>query len=237
MRPGVVRWRVRWIVRRLRSLIARGDSVECPVCGGHFRYFLRFKSRQGAKCPKCGALDRHRAMWLILTKGHLLEDSPRLLHFAPEECLERRLRGVAGLDYRTADLSRTDVDLRLDVTSISLPDGSVDALLCSHVLEHVTDDRNAMKELRRILSPFGWALIDVPIDWSLSETFEDWTVTTPVARARVFGQWDHVRLYGRNFADLLRETGWSVSVPGFSPRETERFGLPPSLPFVCVPQR
>jgi SAM-dependent methyltransferase len=161
----------------------------------------------------------------------LSRTSRRLLHFAPERQLERRLRGFPQLDYTTADLLRDDVDVRLDVTEIGLPDHSFDAVLCSHVLEHVTDDRAAMKELRRIVKPGGWAILDAPVEMDREDTFEDWHVTSAADREKVFGQWDHVRIYGRNFPGLLTDAGWSVDedpVP-LSTDEAARFGVDPGL--------
>jgi SAM-dependent methyltransferase len=167
--------------------------------------------------------------WLYFERRTDLLSSPaRVLHLAPEAQLERRFRALPHLDYTTADLLRKDVDHRLDVTDMGLPDESFDVILCSHVLEHVPDDGQAMRELRRVLRPTGWALLTAPVEDDREDTFEDWSVTTPKARAEVFGQWDHVRRYGRTFPDLLREQGWAVEVKpmSLSGEESRRFGIP-----------
>ena len=153
-------------------------------------------------------------------------------HFAPERCLEPLLRQRLGSGYRTADLERDDVELRLDVTDIQLPDDSCDVIICSHVLEHVPDDRRAMQELHRILASDGWALVVVPIKGDV--TFEDPTVVDPDERLRVFGQRDHVRMYGPDIADRLRSAGFDVDTHRvsdvYSEREVARMGLRPAVP-------
>jgi SAM-dependent methyltransferase len=208
----------------------RGDAVWCPVCEHSFSRFLPYNDRPTARCPNCRSLERHRYMFLFFERAtDLRSTSRRLLHFAPERQLEHRLRGFPQLDYTTADLLRDDVDVRLDVTEIDLPDHSFDAVLCSHVLEHVTDDRAAMKELRRIVKPGGWAILDAPVEMDREDTFEDWHITSPADREKVFGQWDHVRIYGRNFPGLLTDAGWLIDedpVP-LSTDEAARFGVDP----------
>jgi len=190
-----------------------GDQVWCPVCERTFTRFLAFNGRSGAMCPGCRSMERQRLMMVFFAhQTTLLTHPQKLLHVAPEAGLEARLRSITTLEYSSGDLFRKEADLRIDVTDIDLPDESFDVILCSHVLEHVADDRQAMRELRRILKPGGWAILDAPIDPTRDDTFEDWSVTSPKDRARVFGQWDHVRTYGRNYADLLRESGWSVTV-------------------------
>ena len=152
-----------------------------------------------------------------------------LLHFAPEWCLEHRLRRRRGLRYVTADLEPGLGELRLDVTRIALPDGAFDAILCSHVLEHVPDDRAAMRELRRVLAPGGRLVVMVPLDHTRAETYEDPAITSPAERERAFLQHDHVRLYAPDIADRLREAGLEVARhrprDAFGPEALARFGL------------
>lgn len=142
--------------------------------------------------------------------------------------MERRLRALPNLDYVTADLLRDDVDLKLDVTKLDLPDDSFDVVLCSHVFEHVSDDRLAMRELLRITRPSGWAILTAPTWESRADTYEDWSITDPAGRQAAFGQDDHVRVYGRNYADLLRQEGWDVQVRPLvlTDDEARRFGVP-----------
>ena len=153
-----------------------------------------------------------------------------VLHFAPERCLEPLLRVRLGAGYRTADLEREDVDLRLDVTDLDLSDGSFDVIICSHVLEHVADDRRAMGELFRILAVDGWALVIVPV--TRDATFEDPSIVDPDERYRLFGQRDHVRRYGPDVADRLTSVGFGVvthrAADFHSESDISRMGLRPA---------
>ena len=115
-----------------------------------------------------------------------------------------------GIRYLTADLDPTGVDLQLDLMDLALPDDAFDAVVCSHVLEHVPDDAAAMRELRRVTRPGGWCLVMVPLDVTRAETYEDPSVVTPEARRREFLQDDHVRLYAPDIVDRLATAGFAV---------------------------
>jgi len=181
-----------------------GRAHECPLCGASIRRFLPNRSRADARCPSCGSLERHRLSWLYLrTCGSL----GRVLHVAPERQIRRRLRAKART-YVTVDLGRK-ADVRASITSLPFPPEFFDTIYCSHVLEHVVEDRTAMRELCRVLAPRGLALVLVPI--TVERTFEDPTVTDPAERERLFGQHDHVRRYGHDYVDRLEEAGFSVS--------------------------
>ncbi len=200
---------------RLRRAAAvarhRGSAVTCPVCETSFDAFKPAWNRAGALCWRCGAHERHRALWLFLTRERpeLLRGARRLLHFAPEHTLERRLSKLP-LDYVTADLDPAKGSLQLDLVALDLPDECFDAILCSHVLEHVPEDRAAMSELRRVLTPDGWCIVMVPIDLARDATYEDPSITDPAERERHFWQHDHVRVYARDIEDRLREAGFGV---------------------------
>ena len=210
----------------------RGGRVECPCCGGRFRRFLRGgpERRPDARCPRCGSLERHRLVWLWLRRATDLLSAPRrVLVVAPEPFLQDALRARPHLDYLSIDLESPLAMRRMDLTRLDLPDGSFDAVFCNHVLEHVPDDRAAMRELRRVLRPGGWAVLQTPIDLGRESTDEDPTVTRPEERLRRFGQADHVRIYGRDFFDRLRAAGWDVERVPFARTladgEARRFGL------------
>jgi SAM-dependent methyltransferase len=213
MRLVTAMTRLRAAAERRRAVLAhRGDTVLCPVCGHGFDRFRSDWNRSGALCWRCGSHERHRALWLFLeSRPELLLDASSLLHFAPEWCLERRLREVAGLRYTSADLAPNTAELQLDITDLRLPDGSFDAIICSHVLEHVEDDRAAMRELHRVLVPGGWAIVLVPLDLTRAATYEDPDVSSPQEREREFWQFDHVRLYASDIADRLRAVGFEVT--------------------------
>ena len=203
--------------RRARMLRERGDAVECPVCGHRFRRFRPDWNRPDAICWRCGAHERHRAMALLWReRPQLLDGAARVLHFAPEHCF--RLEDRLGERHVSADLDPGKGDLQLDIRALDLPDASYDAVICSHVLEHVDRDRDALAELRRIVTPDGWVLLMVPQDLGRGETYEDPSITTPAARRAAYWQHDHVRLYGRDFADRVAAAGFAVEVISMSER-------------------
>ena len=191
-----------------------GDQRSCPICEHRSGGFLPFGvlARPNAECPWCGSLERHRLLWMFLQhRTDLFDGRTRsMLHVAPEAVLEAHFRERIGEGYLTADLFDPRAMVRMDITDIERPDDSFDVIYCSHVLEHVSDDRKAMREMRRVLKPDGWAILLVPI--TDETTFEDPSVTDPKERLRVFGQEDHVRRYGRDYPDRLREAGFDVEV-------------------------
>jgi hypothetical protein len=215
--------------RRATLRRERGDTVECPVCGGRFRRFKPDWNRADAICWRCGAHERHRAVALLWReRPELLNDAGSLLHFAPEWCFRFTPR-PPGQRYVTADLDPGKGDLQLDIRALDLPDGAFDAIICSHVLEHVDDDRAALAELRRVVAPGGWVQLMVPQDLDRAETYEDPAITDPHARRAAFWQDDHVRLYGRDFADRVRAAGFEVEVivmaEALGPAAARRHGL------------
>lgn len=187
---------------------------DCPVCGAHAERFAAFghPPRPHAQCPRCGALERHRLVWCFFTRATALLDGRRkrrLLHVAPEPCLRARLTRIDHLTYVSADFADPEAMVLLDLVHAPFRDESFDVIYCSHVLEHIPDDRAAMCELGRILAASGWAVLNVPV--TAAATFEDPTITDPEERQRLFGQRDHVRQYGPDYADRLALAGWRVS--------------------------
>jgi SAM-dependent methyltransferase len=204
---------VRPLRRVLRGLRYRGDAVECPLCQRTFKSWVNGKPH--GLCPYCESGSRHRMLWLHLA-DHLKSvpgKKVRTLHFAPEFCTTRVLRADPRIEYVSADLFEPEAMLRLDITRIDLPDESLDLVLCSHVLEHVVDDARAMRELRRIIrGDGGRVILQIPQRLSMQKTYEDWSITDPDARHQAFGQHDHVRVYGVDFVDRLRDAGFDVEV-------------------------
>ena len=200
----------------LMGLAYRGRGRECPVCGSRYRRFMPYgyvTSREDALCPSCLALERHRMIWLWLKESsNLFEEHPRLLHIAPEVSLMRHFKRHYrdNENYITADLESPLADLHFDVQNIPLENESVDVIICNHLLEHVEDDRRAMAELYRILKKGGWGIMLVPEDRALTATFEDDTITDAEERTRIFGQYDHRRIYGRDYDERLKAAGFRV---------------------------
>ena len=208
----------------------------CPLCTQHFANFLpipepyvRQQQSFGVTyslddfetlnlgqylCPVCGAMDRDR-LYALYVRDHLARrpgEVLRVLDIAPGKALSQWLRGLPDVVYRSGDLDPTLADEQVDVTDMSaFEDGAFDLIVCSHVLEHVNDDRRAMRELRRVLAPGGHAILMVPILTTATTTDEDPSETRPLQRWRRFGQDDHVRMYAkRDWLSRLRETGWHM---------------------------
>lgn len=198
------------------GVVYMGRGRECPICGSRRRRFLPYgyvRSREDALCPRCLSLERHRMLWLwIERESDLMQRLPRLLHIAPEVSLmkhfRRLYRGTEG--YITADLESPLADMHFDVQDIPLADRSVDVVICNHLFEHVADDRLAMRELYRIMRHGGWGIMVVPEDRTREHTFEDDSITDAAERTRLFGQYDHRRIYGRDYDERLREAGFVV---------------------------
>jgi SAM-dependent methyltransferase len=231
-------------VERLVSSIWRrtlnfGLRYQCPMCRAHLKAFLpggehhavlAEKSvvgggwRPNVTCPICGSYDRERLTYLYLkNRPHLLCRGAKLLHVAPEGNLSSWLRSKAEVEYLSADLARADVDLNVDLTEIPFPNSTFDAIICNHVLEHIPNDRRAMAELLRVLKPGGWAMLQVPISLSLVATYEDFSITDPMDRERVFGQNDHVRIYAMDYVDRLKQAGFAVELFNW-PRNNRDYG-------------
>lgn len=198
---------------RYRALLYRGTRVQCPVCGSALRYFRPAWNRPDAACPRCLSEERHRALWLYLRdRPETLRAAAPLLHFAPEPVLADRIRALAPTGYVSADLDAGRAIDRADITDLPYADAAFGAIVCSHVLEHVADDRRAMREMRRVLRPGGVALVMVPVDRTRERTFEDPAIVGPVAREAAYRQADHMRLYGRDLPERLDEAGFRTEV-------------------------
>jgi len=175
-------------------------------------------------CPICESLDRTRLLYLyLLHKTDLFQKPQKILHFAPEKAIEDRMRQLPNVDYLTADLYAGHVMIKVAITDIQFPDNFFDAIICNHVLEHVIDDRKAMREIYRTLKPGGWAILQVPISLVLEKTYEDFSITTEAGREQAFGQSDHLRLYARDYKDRLEQAGFKVNLFEWT-TEVENFG-------------
>jgi SAM-dependent methyltransferase len=214
---------------KLRHRFMRGDAVYCPICGNSGIAFLPSGDppRPHAQCAFCGSLERARMAWLYLKRLGLPKAGTRVLHVAPENCLRERFKSVPGVEYIAGDkfdpgYRWASETIRLDVTEIPFPDEHFDLIICSHVLEHVPDDRKAIAELHRVMKKGGLGLLIVPFEANRETTYEDFTINTPEGRRKAFGQHDHVRIYGRDYSDRLTEAGFKVEVVDLSSETSHR---------------
>lgn len=226
-----LRTKIKKIDSLLRSIFADGlgsGKLECPICGWTGKEFLVYGpfQRKNVECPQCLSHERHRLMYLYLKKylpGHA---KISLLHFAPEKSIADFLKTYKNIDYLSADLDTARAMVKQDITNISLEDNSFDYIICSHVLEHVIDDRKGMQELFRVLKPGGSALIEVPVDKSRQSTYEDFSITAPEERLKAFNQDDHVRIYGLDYKNRLQAAGFKVKIVAFKNKNLiSKYGL------------
>jgi len=233
-RPLLIR--LSYVFRLFAPLLYKGNKVECPVCEKKFRKFLSYGSnvahRENVLCPYDLTLERHRLMWLYLRQesNFFTADSLNVLHIAPEQCFHKKFKSQKNLNYLTGDLVSPIADLHFDLHQIPLGDNRFDVVFCNHVLEHVDDALQCMKELHRVMKPGGWGIMQVPQDINREKTYEDWSITSPEEREKHFWQKDHVRLFGRDYPQWLENAGFEVG-DGFekhplSPELVERYRLP-----------
>ncbi|MBN1416940.1 MAG: methyltransferase domain-containing protein [Bacteroidales bacterium] len=209
-----------WLIRlsqpvmKVTSILFSGNKVECPVCGGHFSRLLPYGYnviRKDVLCPRCFSLERHRLLWLFLkNKTRFFSDPLKVLHVAPEQCFYIRFRKLSNIDYTTADLESPLADVKLDIQQMPFMDETFDVVICNHVLEHVPDDRQAMREIYRVLKTGGFGIMQVPTDMTLEKTYEDASITDPRKKELHFRQKDHYRLYGRDYPERIKETGFII---------------------------
>ena len=237
----LISWLVRYIPRKylqifsgvglkIVGLIYRGREVECPVCRHSYRKFLpygRINPRPNALCPSCLSLERHRLIWLYLqSETDFFQRPQQVLHIAPEHCFISRFKKQHGSGYVTADLESPLAKVKMDIHKMPFPDNQFDVVLCNHVLEHVQDDIQAMLEICRVMKPGGYAILQVPFFHPIPEvTVEDVTITEPRAREKAFGQADHVRKFGNDYAQRIERAGLRAEKNTFAATQPARFGV------------
>ncbi len=211
-----------------------GSKVECPICNHHYKKFLpygRIRPRENALCPSCLSLERHRLIWLYLKdKTNFFSQKLNVLHIAPEPCFINRFEKQHGDNYITADIESPLAKVKMDIHQIPFGKNHFDVVLCNHVLEHVKDDIQVMKEFHRVLKPGGWAILQIPLFFPLPEqTFEDNSITDPREREKIFGQDDHVRKYGKDYPKRIEQSGLKSIEDqfclSFSEESAYRFGI------------
>ncbi len=211
-RPLLIR--LSYLVRPILALLLRGRKFTDPIDGQSFRSFLPYgygKQRPNVLSPSTLSLERHRLLWLYLkNETNFFSENLKVLHFAPEQCFLKRFRKLNNLDYTTTDLVSPIADVKADICNLPFEDNSYDVILCNHVLEHIPDDTKAIQELYRVMKPSGYGIFQIPQDLNREATFEDDTITDKADRAKIFGQYDHVRIYGRDYFEKLRSIGFKV---------------------------
>ena len=213
-RPLLIR--LSYPFKLVAPLLYKGNNVTCPVCEKSFSKFLSYGSevahRENVLCPYDLTLERHRLMWLYLRDHSNFLTAPHLkvLHIAPEQCFHSRFKKQKNIDYLTADIESPIADMHFDLHEIPLEDNQFDVVFCNHVMEHVQDAKRCMSELYRVMKPGGWAIMQVPQDFSRETTYEDWSITSPEDREKHFWQKDHVRLFGKDYPQWLESVGFRV---------------------------
>jgi SAM-dependent methyltransferase len=191
-----------------------GNKFTDPIDGNTFRAFLPYgynKIRNNVLSPSTYSLERHRLLWLYLkNETSFFKAKLKVLHFAPESALMNQFKKLKNISYDTIDLNSPIADIKADICDLPFLDNSYDLILCNHVLEHIVDDNKAIRELYRVLKKNGIGIFQVPIDYNRDTTFEDFSVTNKKDRNKLFGQYDHVRIYGLDFFDRLQKAGFSV---------------------------
>lgn len=222
---------------KLLHLALKGNNVKCVCCNATYITFLPagLQKRANAKCLSCGSLERHRTLWMYLhEQGNIYKKPLRILHVAPEKIFYNHFTAIPGIEYYPIDLMPDKYaygikTIMMDVTKMAFPDNYFDAVICTHVLEHIREDRKAMKELYRVMKPGGWAILNTPVVMDAESTVEDVNLYDPEKQLELFGQPDHVRVYGKDFLDRLSEAGFHIEVidyvSKFSHNERFRFGF------------
>ena len=230
-RPLLIR--LSYIIRPVLVFFLKGKTYTDPIDGKSFKTFLPYgygNQRNNVLSPSTLSLERHRLLWLYLkNETDFFAKAQKVLHFAPEQAFYKRFKKMKHLDYVTTDLNSPLADVKADICNLPFSDNEFDVILCNHVLEHIPDDTKAMKELYRVLKVGGMGIFQIPQDLNRAITFEDNTITDKKERAKIFGQYDHVRVYGRDYFNKLRAVGFKVNEVDytlkFSDEEIHKYAL------------
>ena len=231
--PRPILIRLSYLIRPILAVFLKGNTFTDPIDGKSFKSFLPYgygHQRNNVLSPSTLSLERHRLLWLYLQNETVFfSEKLKVLHFAPEQAFYKRFKNIGNLDYVTTDLNSPLADVKADICDLPFKDNEFDVILCNHVLEHIPDDTKAMQELYRVLKVGGMGIFQIPQDLKRAITFEDNSITDKKERAKIFGQYDHVRIYGRDYFDKLRGIGFKVEeidyTTNFSDEEITRYCL------------
>lgn len=221
---------------KIVSIAGNEYLVNCPCCGWRGSKFLPSGKRNNVLCPNCGSFERHRLYYLYLKNKLPSDINIKILHFAPEKTITRLFKSYPNVEYLSVDIDPKAAMMRADITNLPFNDNSYDVIFCSHVLEHINDDRKALLELFRVLKPGGFAIIQVPIKnefngKNINQAYEDFNITSPEDRRKIFGQSDHVRVCGRDYSERFKTAGFKVEInkfiESFNVSDIKKFGLLP----------
>ncbi|WP_308990591.1 class I SAM-dependent methyltransferase [Mariniflexile litorale] len=222
-RPLLIRFS--YVIRPVLAFILKGNNFTDPIDSKSFKSFLPYgygTQRNNVLSPSTLSLERHRLLWLYLkNETNFFSAEKKVLHFAPEQCYLKRFRNLKNLDYTTTDLLSPIADVKADICNLPFNDNTYDVILCNHVLEHIPNDTKAMQELFRVMKVGGMGIFQIPQDLSREKTFEDNSITDKKERAKIFGQYDHVRVYGRDYFDKLRSIGFKVEEVNYTSKLSE----------------
>ncbi|WP_282786906.1 class I SAM-dependent methyltransferase [Flavobacterium croceum] len=232
-RPILIRMSI--VVRPILAFFLKGTKFTDPIDGKSFKMFLPYgygNQRNNVLSPSTLSLERHRLLWLYLkneTDFFTSNTKKKVLHFAPEQEFYKRFKKQNNIDYVTTDLLSPLADVKADICNLPFQDNEFDIIFCNHVLEHIPNDTKAMQELYRVMKTGGWGIFQIPQDLHRETTFTDDSITEPKERAKIFGQYDHVRVYGRDYFDKLRSIGFKVEEIDYTAKlsttEVEKFCL------------
>lgn len=218
--PRPILIRLSYIARPILAFILKGDKFTDPIDGRSFKMFLPYgygTQRNNVLSPSTLSLERHRLLWLYLqSETNFFTANKKVLHFAPEQAFYKLFRNLKNLDYTTTDLLSPLADVKADICNLPFANNEYDVILCNHVLEHIPNDTKAMQELFRVLKPGGMAILQIPQDLNRATTFADDSIVDQKERAKIFGQYDHVRIYGRDYFNKLRSIGFQVIEEDFT---------------------
>ena len=235
--------RISIFLRTILKIYFKGSKYTDPIDHSKYRKFLPYgygkNIRKNALCPGTLSLERHRLLWLFLERNTtFFNDKLKVLHFAPEQAFYKKFKSIKNWNYITCDLNSPLADIKADICKLPFKKFEFDLIICNHVLEHIDNDFKAMEEIYRVLKKNGIGILQVPIDESLSITFEDKTIIDPKIKSELFGQYDHVRKYGKDFYDRLKSVGFKVKKidvqKNLSEKEIKEYSLPKyeKIPFV-----
>ncbi len=216
-----------------RRIYYAGTKYKCPICEHSFRKLLpggfnleiiKQKEIIGAGyrenniCPYCQSTDRDRLIYLYLkNRTEIFSNKLKVLHVSPEPALFRLIDNLKNIVYVVGTKYSEGIYYPKRITSIDLlnlpyNNHEFDLVICNHVLEHIIDDKRAMSEIFRVLVPGGLAILQVPYSNLLDKTYEDNTVVSESDREKHFGQFDHVRIYGKDYKNRLENVGFKLEV-------------------------